>query len=99
MKISISTFLYDKITVFFLELGPRAGSGSRTFELAGTGGHGPLFSKITGRHGQRAAKCLGLLTSTSNPEIKNVKKGIYLHFVFKALNSNYKSRMQLYALT
>jgi hypothetical protein len=70
MKIGISTFFYDKKVGFFLKLGPRAarccpraGPGSPTFEFVGTGGHGPRFFKITGGHGQWAAKCHGLLTS------------------------------------
>jgi hypothetical protein len=65
-------FFYDKITGVSLNLGPRAarccpraGPGSPTLELAGTGGHGPQFLKITGGHGPRAAKCHGLLTSSS----------------------------------
>jgi hypothetical protein len=64
-------FFYDKKAGFFLKLGPRAarccpraGPGSPTFKFAGTGGHGPQFFKITGGHGQRAAKCHGLLTSS-----------------------------------
>jgi hypothetical protein len=52
-------FFYDKITGVSLKLGPRAGPGSPTFELAGAGGHGPQFLKITGGHGPRAAKCHG----------------------------------------
>jgi hypothetical protein len=56
-------FFYDKITGFFLKLGPRAGPGSPTFELAGTEGHGPQFLRITGGHGPRAAKCHGYTTA------------------------------------
>jgi hypothetical protein len=48
---------------FSLKLGPRAGPGSRTTESAGTGEHEQQFFTITGGHGQRAAKCHGLLTS------------------------------------
>jgi hypothetical protein len=57
---------YDKKVEFFLKLGPRAasccpraGPGSPIFEFAGKGWHGPQFFKITGGHGQRAAKCHG----------------------------------------
>jgi hypothetical protein len=56
-------FFYDKKNGFFMKLGPRAEPGSPNFEFAGTGGHGSQFFKITGRYGQRAAKCHGLLTS------------------------------------
>jgi hypothetical protein len=53
-------FFSDKKAGFFLKLGPRPPA---TFEFAGTSGHGPQVFKITGGHGQRAAKCHVLLTS------------------------------------
>jgi hypothetical protein len=81
-----SNFFYDKITGVSLKLGPRAvrccpraGLGSPTFELAGTGGHGP-----------RAAKCHGLLTSNTYPKklrnfptaIEDVTEMIMQHILF-----------------
>ncbi len=69
-KFEFQSFFKTKKPGFFLKLGsraarfyPRAGPDSPTFELAGTGGNGPQFFKIMGRHGQRAA-FHGLLTSS-----------------------------------
>jgi hypothetical protein len=74
-------FFYYKKTGFFLKLGPRAGPGSPTFKFAGTGGHGPQFFKITGGHGQRAAKCHGLLTSNQYQGLSTLDIGRSLYSV------------------